>query len=227
MEVLDRTAFEPDAEELIRRLHLSDAGGSIAADTRDLVARARDVGRPKAVVEVCYVENKQEGAVDIGGVTFTSRVLRANLDDVERVLVHVATCGKELAEIGIPPGDVLLSYCLEMIKEDALGAALRHVREHLAKKYALGKTASMNPGSLEDWPITEQPKLFSIFGDVEGLIGVTLTESCLMIPNKSLSGITYPTEVSFVSCQLCPREVCSGRRAPYDAEFAATYGITT
>lgn len=227
MEVLDRIAFEPDAEDVIRRAHLADAGGSIATDVRDLVATARDVGRPKAVVEVCYVENKREGGVDIGGVTFTSHVLRANLDDVERVFVHVATCGKELAEIPMPSGDVLLSYCLEMIKEDALRAALRYLREHLVEKYALGKTAQMNPGSLEDWPITEQPQLFSVFGDVENLIGVTLTDSCLMIPNKSLSGLTYPTEVSFTSCQLCPREVCSGRRATFDAELAATYGITT
>jgi len=227
VEVLDRIPFGPDAEALIRKAHLSDAGGSIAAQVHELVAEACQVARPKAVLEVCYVENKRDAAVDIAGVTFTSRVLRANLDDVERVFAHVASCGKELAEIPVPSADVLLSYCLEMIKEEALGAALRHLREHLADKYALGKTAGMNPGSLEDWPITEQPKLFSIFGDVEALIGVTLTDSCLMIPNKSLSGITYPTEVSFVSCQLCPREVCSGRRAPFDAELAATYGITT
>ena len=227
MEVLDRIPFEPDAEALIRKAHLGEAGGSIAADVGDLVATAREVARPKAVLEVGYVENKRDAAVDIAGVTFTSRVLRTNLDDVERVFAHVATCGKELAEIPVPSGDVLLSYCLEMIKGEALGAAQRHLTEHLAEKYALGKTAAMNPGSLEDWPITEQPKLFSIFGDVEALIGVTLTDSCLMIPNKSLSGITYPTEISFTSCQLCPREVCSGRRAPFDAELAATYGITT
>ena len=73
----------------------------------------------------------------------------------------------------------------------------------------------MSPGSLEDWPITEQTKLFSIFGDTERLIGVRLTDSMLMVPRKSISGILFPSEEGFTSCQLCDRERCPGRKAPY------------
>jgi len=40
-----------------------------------------------------------------------------------------------------------------------------------------------------------------------------------MVPVKSVSGILFPTEESFASCQLCPREVCPGRRAPYDPDL--------
>ncbi len=227
MQVLDTIPFNLDAAEVIRQVHLSAAGEEIVAQVRELVAVAQEVARPKAIYEVCYIENKQDGAVDVGGVTFTSRVLRANLDAVERIFVYVATCGVELNQISTPSDDILLRYCLDVIKEQALAAALRHLRQHLKNKYALGKTAGMNPGSLEDWPITEQRNLFAIFGDVEQLIGVKLTESCLMIPNKSVSGITFPTEVSFASCQLCPREICSNRSAPYDPELAREYGITT
>lgn len=36
-----------------------------------------------------------------------------------------------------------------------------------------------------------------------------------MVPVKSVSGIFFPTEIKFESCQLCPREVCISRRAPY------------
>jgi len=36
------------------------------------------------------------------------------------------------------------------------------------------------------------------------------------VPVKSVSGIMFPTEMSFESCGLCPREVCPGRRAAYD-----------
>jgi hypothetical protein len=45
---------------------------------------------------------------------------------------------------------------------------------------------------------------------------VTLTDSFLMVPTKSVSGIVFPTEVSFESCRLCPRSDCPGRRAKYD-----------
>ena len=37
-----------------------------------------------------------------------------------------------------------------------------------------------------------------------------------MKPIKSVSGIWFPTEESFESCRLCPREQCRGRRTPYD-----------
>jgi len=74
----------------------------------------------------------------------------------------------------------------------------------------------MSPGSLADWPMEQQRQLFALLGDVRGRIGVELTESCLMIPIKSISGLLFPTEIRFESCQLCPREGCPGRRAEHD-----------
>jgi hypothetical protein len=58
---------------------------------------------------------------------------------------------------------------------------------------------------------------------VETVIGVTLTDHCLMIPLKSASGIYFPTEIKFESCQLCPRATCVGRRAPYDPALLKKY----
>ena len=47
----------------------------------------------------------------------------------------------------------------------------------------------------------------------------------LMLPRKSVSGIYFPSEVSFFSCQLCPRDRCDGRKAPYDETLAKQYGV--
>jgi hypothetical protein len=44
---------------------------------------------------------------------------------------------------------------------------------------------------------------------------VRLTESMLMIPRKSVSGIFFPSEEGFVACQLCERENCPSRKAPF------------
>ena len=54
-------------------------------------------------------------------------------------------------------------------------------------------------------------------------MGVRLTDSFLMVPNKSVSGIFFPAEVTFTSCQLCQRGVCPGRRAPFDPKLHASY----
>ena len=92
-------------------------------------------------------------------------------------------------------------------------------QEHLERMYALGKTSMMNPGSGDAtvWRIEQQRELFSLLGDVEGQIGVRLTESCLMIPNKSLSGIRFAKEIDFRSCQVCHRKDCPSRTAEFDA----------
>jgi hypothetical protein len=42
-----------------------------------------------------------------------------------------------------------------------------------------------------------------------------LTDSLLMVPRKSISGILFPSEEGFVACQLCERERCPGRKAPF------------
>ncbi len=78
--------------------------------------------------------------------------------------------------------------------------------------------ATMDPGSgdADLWPIEQQKELFSVLGDVEARIGVRLTDSMLMVPTMSVSGIVFPTEAEFASCQVCHREGCPRRTAPFD-----------
>ena len=75
----------------------------------------------------------------------------------------------------------------------------------------------MNPGSAEVgvWPLAQQRPLFRLLGDPKAAIGVVLTESLLMIPNKSVSGVLFPSRAGWVSCQVCSRSGCVGRRAAY------------
>jgi hypothetical protein len=79
----------------------------------------------------------------------------------------------------------------------------------------------MHPGSGDAsvWPIEQQGPLFSLLGDVTGAIGVELTDSFLMVPNKSVSGVRFATEIDFRSCQLCHREGCPSRSAAFDPEL--------
>ena len=218
MEVLDQIPFALDVDALLKSLRIP-AEGDRAREVRRLARAAQKIARPKAVYDVCFIEKKGDDRVEFGGATFTSRVLRVNLDGAGRVFPFVATCGRELAGYAASLDDMVLSYAFDALMIRALGAAIQHVREHLKERHALGKTSTMNPGSLEDWPLSEQAQLFSVFGDVRKLIGVELTDSFLMVPIKSVSGIIFPTEVRFESCQLCPREVCPGRRAEYDPKL--------
>lgn len=228
MEVLNSIPINLDLEAVLKRMWVRNKSESIVKNVQEMIDIARPIAKPKAIYEVCYVDNKNGDSLEIGGVRFTSRVLRVNLDKVERVFPYVVTCGREVDEIDIPSTDFIKGYYLDQIKETVLFLARKYLEDYLKRNYALGQVSRMAPGagSLEDWPLTQQEGLFSIFGGrekVENLIGVKLTDRFLMVPIKSVSGIFFPTEVRFEACQLCPREGCFGRRAPYDPELVKKY----
>ena len=216
--ILDEISFEPAFERIAKKLHVKE-GSANADELQRLLSEAVAVARPKALYKVAYVESRTEDTVSLDGQTFDSRVLQVNLENVHRVFPYVATSGQELYEWRTSLDDMLEGYYAEVINEAALSAARRTLREHLTETYGLGDTATMNPGSLEDWPIRAQRPLFALLGDPEAAIGVHLSQSMLMIPPKSVSGIRFPTEERFESCQLCPREGCPSRKAPYDEDL--------
>jgi hypothetical protein len=225
VEVLDNIPVRLNLKEVLGRLQVGRRTKYIGDSVRELVELAKPLARARAIYIVSYVNKKDGDDLEIDGVEFTSRVLRVNLDRTERVFPYIITCGREISEIAISPGDLVKSYCLDTIKDILLVSTLDYLKDYLREKYQTGQMSSMSPGSLEDWPITQQRELFSLFGKSEATIGLRLTQNCVIAPAKSISGILFPTEIRFESCQLCPRERCSGRRAPYDPTLTSKYGL--
>jgi len=223
MEVFNSIPVDLEADKVLKFMRMRNSNQQVERMVQELVEVTRSVAKPKVVYKVSYIDDRDGDTVTIDGVRFTSRVLRINLDQVERVFPYIATCGTELEEMAVPSNDVMKSFCFDAIKTMVVRSAITFLRDHLMRYYALGNVSRMNPGSLESWPITQQKELFSLFGDTEELIGVRLTKSYVMFPLKSVSGIYFPTEIKFESCQLCLREKCIGRRAPYDPELARKY----
>ena len=184
-----------------------------------LVDRAREIARPKALYTEAFVEGRGDDTIRVDGITFTSRMLRRKLDAVERVFPYVATCGHELDGQALPAGEVLVQFWWDAIKAEVLSAARAHLLVHLTERFRLGQTARMSPGSgdVEVWPIEQQRLLFALLGGVTPFIGVILTENCLMVPNKTVSGLLFATEYDFYTCQVCHRDPCPNRKAPFDA----------
>jgi hypothetical protein len=221
METISEIPFDLDVKTLMERVHV-EAGSDDAGEFLALVEKARSVANPKAVYAECFIDDKgMDDTVTIGGTIFRSRTLRRNLDKPERVFAYVATCGRELDALPLPAGDMLMEFWRDAIKTALLWAAMQHLSSHLNRRYRLDKTAAMSPGSgdVDTWPIEQQAELFALLGgkgEVRKQSGVELTDSFLMIPNKSVSGIQFPTETDFRSCQVCHRADCPSRGAPFD-----------
>lgn len=219
MEIFDKLIITLDLAQVQKKLHFEDP-----ERVQALIDSALQLMNPKAAYSLEYPEAQLESAVRIAGKDFQSAVLRKNLDGVGRVFPFVMTLGPALEAEEARLDDLLDRYLLDKIGDLILRQTSRQLQEYLQNRYAIPKLSSMSPGSLPDWPISEQQKLFALLGDVPGQLGVHLNESLLMIPRKSVSGLFFPAEVSFFSCQLCPRENCEARKAAYDAAKARDYG---
>jgi hypothetical protein len=224
MEIVDRIPVTLDPAAVAKRLRHNPARAS-SVNLDELLAQARSLIYLRAVYEISYTGAKGEDTVEVAGVIFRSRILRRNLDHAQKVFPFIMTAGPALETAASSSGDLLRQYYLEEMANIALENGAFWLAERLKTRYGFPELASMDPGSLEDWPITEQPKLFSVFGDTERLVGVRLTDSMLMVPRKSISGIFFPSEEGFSSCQLCERAACSARRTPFDKALAIRYEI--
>ena len=222
--VLNNILCEIDFEELLKKLHIKE-DSFFFAEIERMAAEAQLLARPKVVYKNATIETKGDNFVVIDGIKFNSHILRVNLEETSEIFAFVATSGTELEVWAEQFEDIFAIFCADTIKEMVLRSALQEFEAHLEKEFGLGHAVDMNPGSLGDWPINEQIPLFELLGNVEELIGVQLNNSCLMLPIKSVSGIRFPKEGTYENCQLCPREKCPSRKAPYDKEFEDSFNI--
>jgi hypothetical protein len=192
-----------------------------------LLSEALSLAEAKAAFAVAYVDEKGTDEVVINSRRFRSRVLRKNLETVGRVFPAVVTIGGRLERKADQSTDLLEKYYLDMIGNLILAEARSHVVQQLCRRFAINTLSWMSPGSLEDWPLEAQRPLFALLNDVEAAIGVQLTENLLMLPRKSVSGLFFPSETTFLSCRLCPRPHCEARKARYDETAVKEYGLTT
>ncbi|MEE9599448.1 MAG: hypothetical protein V3V66_03210 [Anaerolineales bacterium] len=219
--ILDQIEFNPSPGRLFKKLRIKK-GSKQEELVRILVKEISSIARPKAMYTITGIDEINETGVVLGGIPMESRVMRVNLSEVHRVFPYIATSGEELYDWTRSKDDMLEKYYADEISQMALRTAGDTLLAHLKDTFQLGKTASMNPGSLEDWPLAAQTSLFKLLGDPEQAIGVKLLESMLMVPNHSVSGIRFVSESDFSNCELCPRGNCSHRRSPYDANLLKT-----
>jgi hypothetical protein len=217
MDAIKFIPYKLDARQLMERVHIRQ-NSAYAQEFEQLIQFAQQVGKPKALYTEAYVELHGKNTVSLNGITFISSMLRDNLSNIDRVFPFIVTCGLEMDQAYQFDGDILKQFWWDTIKESLLMSAYQYLLGVLERKFQLKKIASMSPGSgdVNVWPIEQQKELFALLGDVRGQIGVELTDSFLMIPNKTVSGIHFPTERDFRTCQVCHRKHCPNRSAPFD-----------
>jgi hypothetical protein len=178
--------------------------------------KAIGIAVPKAVYRVSYIEETSDESIRLDGSVFSSSLMIRNFKNIHRVFPYAVTCGTEVYKWAEGVTDIIERYWVDNIMEAILRDMIIEMYNEIKRVYGIEKLSSMNPGSLEGWPIQQQAQLFGLIGSVKESTGITLTDSFLMIPQKSVSGIYFPSGSEYSNCKLCERKNCPSRRDPFD-----------
>ncbi len=160
--------------------------------------------------------------VIIGNDIFdTGKIITFNLKNSETIGIIVATIGDEVSEYIralLDNGDSLNGYIADQIASEIVEDWVDFIENDLEKfvnQSGYKVTNRYSPGYC-GWDVSDQHKLFSLLPN--NFCGVSLTESSLMIPIKSVSaviGIGKKVERKDYQCSICDIEFCY-KRARYE-----------
>jgi len=210
-----------DVPMVLAGIKSSGANKRLESVIGELIPVVLPVVRPKVLFKEARVTLANGVHLAVNGFEFSHHVPSLSFQIGEMVFPYVTTCGLEIESLQFP-GDMLKDYCLNMIKNTVLmHSAVKYFEDYLKSTYKLTEVSRLGPGEAMG-STRQQRTLFSLLGDVEGAVGVRLSEHNMMVPEKSSSGIYFETAGRIESCQWCPND-CRARRAPYDPELFKTY----
>lgn len=184
----------------------------------EMLDEAEAVAEPMVLFGVCGAERRDDHAW-VNGIEILSDLAAEKLGGLKRCFPYIGTCGTALEAWSKQyAGDLLAEFWADEIKKyyvrKIAGAYFAFIKEQY---HTSGHLTGLNPGSVAAWPISGQGELFAVLGGrafVKDSIGVIYTDSFLMLPSKSVSGIAFESESFYENCQHCPLVNCPGRRAP-------------
>ncbi|MGD9034273.1 MAG: vitamin B12 dependent-methionine synthase activation domain-containing protein [Desulfobacteraceae bacterium] len=158
-----------------------------------------------------------------GGLSLRSRKLSKSMENCEEIVCFIATVGNKVESQTkrlMEENRLSEAYILDAMGSVAVENMVEKFHRRMMSKYEMegkGVTLPFSPGYC-DWPLSDQKKLFSVFDLFH--LKVKLTDSCLMLPRKSISGVfgVIPSCVSlpvrsYNPCSECEKRDCIVRRS--------------
>jgi hypothetical protein len=223
MEVpVNKTGIRIDAGKLLRILGeqpgMTDAYTSrlVEHHIRECIQISSPVG---AFVLVEATGSETRDRIAIQGYAFnTGKIVHSILCNADYYAFFLVTLGpgpETLARSLMNGGNYLEGYLADLAASALVESVTDQLEDRvrkLAAIHGLKITNRCSPGYCS-WNVSEQEKLFDLFP--EGCCGISLLESSLMQPVKSVSGIIgIGTEVVYheYPCKPCPLKNCLFRK---------------
>lgn len=228
MKTVTKVAIDIDKDDVYWFLGYSGRSPSAAVLNRidAQLASAKELIKPVYTYEVRAIEGASEQSVYLEGkLVLSSRTIHYVLSACKWAVVFLATIGpglgKELSGL-IETGDQVGAMILDAIGTAAMvqiEGELQQVVKEIARRRGCRATLGYYTGYC-DWHVSQQKVIFEIVDSVA--VGVMLTDSCMMVPEKSISGVFGIGDLDAAKppcLAVCnQRETCTHRRDGWDPQ---------
>ena len=186
----------PDTDEVLR--YMGDRRTS--PEVRSLVLDSISECEGVLSYRICaakYEISVKDGVTDLGFASASSRALSASLEGCTHAVVFAATVGLGIDRLihrysRISPSRALCMQAIGTERVEALCDAFQHDLGTEEAKKGGSIRPRFSPG-YGDLPLSLQKDIFRVL-DCQRLMGLTLNDSLLMSPSKSVSAIIGITE---------------------------------
>ncbi|MBE6780301.1 MAG: Vitamin B12 dependent methionine synthase activation subunit [Ruminococcaceae bacterium] len=214
--ILNKTFTEPPfcEKEILRYAGCKEADGEITALLKSCINEIKT----ELTYRVCYrlFDVKiRDDICDFGAFTLRSKDLSFDLSGCKSAILFAATVGvgidRLIAKYGrISPSKALMFQAIGAERIEALCDAFC---ADISKEYNIGTKPRFSPG-YGDLPLAAQKDMFAVLSP-EKQIGLTLTDSLLMSPSKSVTaivGLGGKKENTITNkCAFCDNKDCTFR----------------
>lgn len=203
--------------EILRYAKAKPGDPAVEGLMAEVVQEAKDLFSYRVCSARFPIEQKENG-IRFAGIETDSETLCAALADCEELLLFAATVGVEIDRVvtrygRVSPAKALMfqAYGAERI-ESLCEAFITKTEKFLSEEHLFLKPR-VSPG-YGDIPLSLQKEIFALL-DCPRKIGLTLHDSLLMTPTKSVTAIAGisrcgPAEKTY--CENCEKKDCGFRR---------------
>ncbi len=211
-EIVDKFDIEITATDVLKGQGIDPERASerLVNTAESILAEAMSLVEPAAMYTLLEVKNFEHRKIDFVGGSFEGSLVGKAFAGAEHLYLAVCTIGETLEKKveELMNENPLAAVTLDGAGIAAIGCVSKAVEDIISKEtcelnLSLGMRAQ--PGQ-EGWPIEQQRQVFSILPAEK--IGMKLTESCLMLPRKSVSFVIprgKELSNSVVPCDFCSK----------------------
>jgi hypothetical protein len=159
--------------------------------------------------------------IKVNSTNFYARKVVINqIKKSEKILFFLCTAGSAIGELSkklMSKGDMIKGYIVDVLGSEVVETAMDKIQNLVKEEMKLAGlniTNRYSPGYC-GWDVSEQQKLFKFFP--EDFCGIKLSDTSLMYPIKSVSGVIgigRDVKMKNYPCKLCDDKNCiyRGRR---------------